>query len=45
MIYIKAFAPDLQAERVTRSDLIWIKAHVREAGHQYIGYLCDGAWL
>ena len=42
MIYVKAFTPDLQAER---SDLIWIKAHVREAGHVYIDYLCDGAWL
>jgi hypothetical protein len=24
------------------SDLIWIKAHVREAGHRDISYLCDG---
>ena len=42
MIYVKAFAPDLQADRTAHGDLIWIKAHVREAGHRYIGYLCDG---
>jgi hypothetical protein len=35
---IAAFA----AERTAHSDLIWIKAHVREAGHRNIGYVCDG---